>query len=124
MSQKFIIEGRLPSLNEYIKAERATKYAASTMKKTYQRRIIACIWKAHIKPVKNPVVLTYTHYVPDKRRDRDNIASIAHKFVQDALVTADIIKDDGWDDVLNSVDYWHIDKTDPRIVVTIDEVAK
>lgn len=124
MKQTFIIQGRLPSLNEYIKAERATKYAASTMKKGWQQRILNIIRKAKIQSTKKPVILTYEHFVPDKRRDRDNIASIAHKFIQDALVSGGIIKDDGWDYVRNSFDIWHIDRTDPRIVVTIEEVEE
>ncbi len=121
MRQKFYIDGRLPSLNEYIKAERTTRFAAATMKKTWQNAIVAYIRKDHVKKVDRPVILIYEHFVPDKRRDRDNIASIAHKFVQDALVVAGVIKDDAWDYVLNSYDIWHIDRKHPRIEVTIEE---
>lgn len=32
---KVVIKGELPSLNEYIKAERANRYAASNLKKRY-----------------------------------------------------------------------------------------
>lgn len=121
MSQSFVIEGQLPSLNEYIRAERSTKYAAATMKHTWQSYIIAYIVKAKVKKVKVPVNLVYRHYVKDRRRDRDNIASIVHKFTQDALVMAGILKDDGWDYVLNSYDTWHIDREHPRIEVLIEE---
>ena len=124
MRQTFTIEGRLPSLNEYIKAERSTRYAAATMKKQYQGLIVAYIRKAKIGKFTGPVVLIYDHFVPDKRRDRDNIASIAHKFTQDALVLAGVIKDDGWDYVRNSFDTWHIDRKHPRIEVTIEEVEQ
>lgn len=121
MSQSFIIEGQLPSLNEYIRAERSTKYAAATMKHTWQNYIIAHIVKAKVKKVKVPVNLVYRHYVKDRRRDRDNIASLVHKFTQDALVMAGILKDDGWDYVLNSYDTWAIDRKHPRIEVLIEE---
>lgn len=121
MSQSFIIEGQLPSLNEYIRAERSTKYAASTMKHSWQNYIIAYIVKAKVRKVKVPVNLVYRHYVKDRRRDRDNIAALVHKFTQDALVMAGILKDDGWDYVLNSYDTWHIDRKHPRIEVLIEE---
>lgn len=121
MSQSFIIEGQLPSLNEYIRAERSTKYAAATMKHSWQNYIIAYIVKAKVKKVKVPVNLVYRHYVKDRRRDRDNIAALVHKFTQDALVMAGILKDDGWDFVLNSYDTWHIDRKHPRIEVLIEE---
>jgi Holliday junction resolvase RusA-like endonuclease len=124
MRQKFVIEGRLPSLNEYIKAERTTRFAAATMKKTWQKYIMTYIQRARIRRVKNPVVLVYEHFVPDRRRDRDNIASITHKFTQDALVMAGIIEDDGWEYVVNSFDTWHIDRKHPRIEVTIEEVEQ
>ncbi|MBE5996574.1 MAG: RusA family crossover junction endodeoxyribonuclease [Lachnospiraceae bacterium] len=122
MKQKFTIEGRLPSLNEYIKAERTTRFAAATMKKSWQNFIVGCIRHAKLKKVGGPVTLLYDHFVPDKRRDRDNISSIVHKFTQDALVTSGILKDDGWDYVVNSIDEWHIDRKNPRIEVTIEEV--
>ncbi len=32
---KVVIKGELPSLNEYIKAERANRYAAAKLKKRY-----------------------------------------------------------------------------------------
>lgn len=121
MSQSFVIEGQLPSLNEYIRAERSTKYAAATMKHSWQNYIIAYIVKAKVKKVKVPVNLVYRHYVKDRRRDRDNIAAIVHKFTQDALVMAGILKDDGWDYVLNSCDAWAIDRKHPRIEVLIEE---
>ena len=121
MSQSFVIEGQLPSLNEYIRAERSTKYAAATMKHSWQNYIIAYIVKAKVRKVKVPVNLVYRHYVKDRRRDRDNIAALVHKFTQDALVMAGILKDDGWDYVLNSYDTWAIDRKRPRIEVLIEE---
>lgn len=124
MTQKFIIEGRLPSLNEYIDAERSSRYAAAGMKNKYEKIIAGCIRRARIRRVDGPVVIHYEHYVKDRRRDRDNIAAIAHKFTQDALVAAGVLKDDGWKWVLNSFDTWSIDSKHPRIEVTIEEVGE
>lgn len=122
MKQTFIIDGYLPSLNDYIKAERATRYAAATMKQTWQNYIIGYVRKAHLEAMKSPVTMKYTHYVKNRRRDKDNIASIVHKFTQDALVTLGILSNDTYDDIENFSDEWHIDKNNPRIVVEIEEV--
>lgn len=121
MRQTFVVEGRLPSLNEYINAERRNRFAAAKMKKEWETVLTGYIRKAHLRRCKRPVVLVYDHYVPDRRRDRDNIAAIAHKFTQDALVSTGVLHDDGWDYVLNSFDQWHIDKGRPRIEITIEE---
>lgn len=121
MIQSFTIEGQLPSLNDYIRSERAGKYAAASMKHTWQRAILVYIKKAKLRKMETPVVIHYMHYVKDRRRDRDNIAAIAHKITQDALVEAGILKSDGWDYVIGFTDDWAIDRKHPRIVVTISE---
>lgn len=123
MTQTFVIEGRLPSLNDYIKAERTSKYIAASMKKKWQKYIAMEIKIAKLKKVKKPVIIQYNHFAPDKRRDKDNISAIAHKFIQDALVETGIIENDGWDYVLKSYDDWEIDRNDPRIEVVIKEVS-
>ena len=120
--RQFVIEGRLPSLNEYIKAERSSRYAAAGMKSKWQGYVEGCILRARIRRVIGPIYIHYEHHVPDRRRDRDNIAAIVHKFTQDALVAAGVLQDDGWEYVLNSFDTWFIDSENPRIVVTIEEV--
>lgn len=40
MKYFIIIPGTLPTLNEYVKAERTNRYAAANMKKRTQERII------------------------------------------------------------------------------------
>jgi len=93
-SQFLHIDGRLPSLNEYINAERSSKYAAATMKKNAENKIAVFITQNRLKPVTRPVKLFYTWYLRDRRKDLDNIA-FAQKFVQDALVFTDILPNDG-----------------------------
>ena len=127
MKQSFTVEGQLPSLNEYIKAERSTRYAASTMKHQYQNMIVIGIRRAKMKPMQTPVLLTYRFYERAMKRDKDNIASIAHKFIQDALVVSGIIPDDGWKHIgypqgIAYVDEFYIDKKNPRIEVELEEI--
>ena len=127
MKQMFIVEGQLPSLNEYIKAERSKLYAASTMKHQYQNMIVVEIRRSRIKPMHTPVLITYRFYERSMKRDKDNIASIAHKFIQDALVVSGIIPDDGWKHIgypqgTAYVDEFYIDRKSPRIEVELEEI--
>ena len=119
---KFTIDGRLPSLNDYCKAERSGYHAANKMKHSYQTLISAYIRRSRLKPIKYPVKIIYRFYEANKRRDKDNIAGIAHKFIQDALVNDGILEDDGWDYVIGFSDEFYIDKKNPRIEVELWEV--
>lgn len=118
---KFIIEGRLPSLNEYCKAERTGYHAANRMKHDCQRAVEGYIRRFKLKPIKYPVTILYRFYEPNRRRDKDNIAGVAHKFIQDALVNAGILKDDGWDYVIGFSDEFYLDRKNPRIEVYLHE---
>lgn len=89
------------------------------MKQDMQLRICARIKAARLQPANCPVKIKYTFYEPNRRRDKDNIAAIAHKFTQDALVQCDIIPDDGWANIEGFNDSFFIDKNNPRIEVTI-----
>ena len=68
-----------------------------------------------------PVFLLFTFYEQDRRRDRDNVASYARKVIQDALVKAGTLEDDGWDYVTGYLDRFEVDKKNPRIVVEFIE---
>ena len=92
------------------------------MKHRCQALIAAHIKRSKIKPIKYPIRILYRFYEPNKRRDKDNIAGVAHKFIQDALVQCGIIKDDGWDYVVGFYDEFFIDKEKPRIEVFLYEV--
>lgn len=118
MEYLLTIPGTLPGLNEYIKAERSSKYKAAKMKSDAEEIIIFAARKC-LKGVRiaGPVRLEYTWY-DNTRRDYDNIA-FAHKFVQDALVDADVLKDDGRKFVTGFSDTFVDVKGDPRIEVKI-----
>jgi len=121
MTAKLVIPGRLPGLNEYIAAERGHLYAAANMKKKTQGQIIR-----HIKQQLRGIAFDRTvdiHYLwveSNQRRDKDNVA-FGKKFIQDALVEAGILKNDGWRDIGDFWDEFDIDPKNPRVVVTIEE---
>lgn len=131
MTYKLIIDGTLPNLNDYLKAERQTfrkggKFTTkgNELKRDTQEVIIWTIRQQlrglHID---KPVILKYDFYEPNKRRDLDNISAFAHKVVQDSLVLAGVLKNDGWKEILGYVDQFYCDRENPRIEVTIKEVG-
>jgi Holliday junction resolvase RusA-like endonuclease len=131
MEHRLIISGTLPNLNDYLKAERLTirkggqfTTKGNELKQTNQDLVIWQIRKQlkglHIN---NPIILKYDFYEPNKKRDLDNIAAFAHKIIQDALVKAGTINNDGWKEILGFMDQFYCDKDNPRIEVTIVEVG-
>ena len=122
IKHKFVINGRLPSLNEYCNAERKGYHCANSMKHRCQNAIKAYIRASKLKPIHCPVSIVYRFYEPNKKRDKDNVSGITHKFVQDALVESGILKDDGWDYITGFSDEFYIDRSNPRIEVTLIEV--
>ena len=90
---KFTIQGRLNSLNEYIKACRGNVYSANNMK-MYEKAIREAVRVAKLMPIdKYPISLKITWYEPNSRRDIDNV-QFATKFILDAMVEMQIIKND------------------------------
>lgn len=118
---KFVIQGRLSSLNEYTSANRANKYMGAKLKKDNEEPIFGAIREAKLKRVTNyPITLKIKWYEPNKRRDIDNIV-FATKFIQDALVKAGVIEDDSQKYINKVVHEVVTDKNNPRIEVEIKE---
>lgn len=117
----FTISGKLPGLNEYIAIERSNRYKAAQLKRDTERRIILAA-KTLLRGVRfsTPVIMHYTWYEPDRRRDKDNIA-FAKKFVQDALVKCGVLKNDGWTEIEGFTDAFYVDKKNPRVEVRFEE---
>lgn len=120
---KLTIPGILPGLNEYIDAERSHKgkYKAASMKKQAQN-VIGYMVKTQLRGVRftRPVVIHYLWIEPSRRRDKDNIA-FAKKFIQDSLVEAGVLKNDGWANIEHFTDDFAVDPKNPRVEVTIEE---
>ena len=116
---KFTIQGRLPSLNDYCKAERSGYHAANNMKHRYQELISAYIRRARLKPIKYKMKIIYRFYKKKKKRDKGYVSEIAHKFIQDALVNDGILKDDGWDYITGFSYEFYLDRNNPRIEVIL-----
>ena len=118
MKNKFTIYGRLPSLNEYVLANRGNKYAGASMKKHTEKLICKAIRESGIKHHSEPVTLSIDWYEPNNRRDLDNI-QFGTKFIQDAMVKAGILTDDSRKYVVGLEHHVFTDKENPRIEVEI-----
>ena len=127
MQYRFVIKGKLPGLNEYLKADRSFRKGHSCgndMKQRGQAAVAEAIRKdLRHTVVKAPVTIHYAFYEPDRRRDLDNIAAVAHKFIQDALVSSGVIENDGWRHIKGFSDEFHVDRHSPRIEVTLTEAG-
>ncbi|MBO5840087.1 MAG: RusA family crossover junction endodeoxyribonuclease [Methanobrevibacter sp.] len=71
--------------------------------------------------IKKPVIMVYTWYEPNRKRDLDNISSYGRKVIQDALVHCGVIHNDGWKQILGFYDRFYVDRKEPRIEVVILE---
>lgn len=122
MKYTFTIYAKMPSMNEYNRAQRGNKFDGAAIKRQWQN--VAILSMRNPKPTfKRPVFINYCFYEDNKRRDHDNVSSFAHKVIQDGLVSAGVIKDDGWDYVVGYMDTFYLDRKNPRITVTVQEVA-
>ena len=121
MTYRLKIRGVLPGANEYINAERTNKYKAAEMKRQAEHAVI-CAAKQQLRGVRftKPVYMAYTWTEPNRRRDKDNIA-FARKFIQDALVKAKILRNDGWAEIAGFSDTFCVDKNSPHITAGIYE---
>ena len=122
MTVKFTIRGTLPGLNDYIAAERTSRYQAASMKKQCETIVMHAARSLGKWQPEGPVYMVYHWYEPNRRRDKDNISGFGRKVIQDALVRAKILRNDGWNDVEGFSDEFEVDKRNPRIVVEITEV--
>lgn len=126
MTIHFTIPGRLIGANDYILKCRTNRVAAASLKAKQEKIVKAAVThglRAPLKPFKRPVVIHYLWVEPNKKRDKDNIA-FAHKFIQDALVSVGMLKGDGWAYVEGFTDSFSVDKKNPRIEITIQEVEQ
>ena len=130
MEYHFTVPGTLPGLNDYLKAERkftrrgGTAHSAGNDMKQENQMLICNAIRLQLKHLKiqKPVHISYRFYEPNRRRDLDNIAGVAHKFIQDSLVRCGVLVDDGLAQITGFSDAFFVDRHNPRIEVTIREV--
>ena len=120
--QSFTIEAELPTLNEYIAAERGNRFAASRMKCDWTKIVRGSAYG--LRPVRNyPVQICCTWWMKDRRKDLDNVR-FGVKFVLDGLQAAGVLRGDGQQYVVEFEDIFRMSKARPRVEVAIVEAEK
>lgn len=122
---KLTIPGTLPGLNDYIGALDKSRHAGAALKKTAQRKVAICA-RTQLRKFRpnGPVWMKYIWYERNRRRDKDNTSSFGRKVIQDALVKAGILENDGWVQIEGFSDEFRVDAKHPRIEIEITEVTK
>ena len=113
----------MPGCNEYINAQRRDRQLGARMKRETEDHILLAI-RQQLRGVRfeEPVVMHYLWVEKNRRRDKDNIA-FARKFVQDALVKAGVLRNDGWGEIAGFSDTFAVDDKRTRVEVEILEVG-
>jgi len=114
------IQMKLPSLNDYINAERTNRYMGANMKRNTQDGISWFITK--LPNFEKPVRIHFHWIEKTSRRDLDNVA-FAKKFILDALVENGKLKDDSQKYVRGFTDTFEKGKEN-EVLVTIEEVGE
>ena len=115
-----VIKGSLTDLNEYIRAERTSRYAGAEIKRIETRLVLSEAKKQKIAPIKDyPVTVKINWYCDSKRKDPDNIA-FTKKYILDGLVEAGVLINDGFIQVKGFVDNFFVDKENPRIEIFLE----
>jgi len=117
---KFVIDGRFPSLNEYIKAERTNRYIAANMKQSNTELVQWVIKSKVITKPTLPVWVSINWYEPNNKRDIDNI-TWAKKFIMDGMQKAGLIPNDNRTNVVQTIDKVYTDTKNPRVEVVLYE---
>lgn len=121
MRAGMVVEGRFPSLNDFISAERANRHVGAKMKHRETDRARAAAVAAGMPRFVGPVAVRFLWVERDRRRDLDNVA-FAKKFVLDGLVEAGVLEDDGQRHVAALQDTFEVDPARPRVVVEVEDV--
>ena len=123
MTYLLIIPGKLNNLNDYTTACRTNPYKGAKMKTDNEAKAVQAVLSQFGRlRLNSPVYIKYRWYEPNRRRDLDNISSFGRKVIQDALVKAKVLKNDGWKEITGFQDNFFVDKDNPRIEVEIQEV--
>lgn len=127
MRQSFTIYGTLDGLNEYTRACRSHRMSGARMKQGNEEVVRWALKGARLKPYARPVAVRITwvegmrpgrsRFVP---RDKDNIR-FAAKFILDAMQAEGVIPSDSWGAVDSITDVFRLNRSDPKIIVEVDD---
>ncbi len=120
MTFTFVMTGRLEGLNEALKIPRF-RFTQAKRRRASKRHIAEWILYKQVPKFTTPVRIHFLWVEKDRRRDYDNIRA-GSKLILDALVKLERIVNDSQAWLLPPTDSFEVDKTNPRIEVTISSV--
>lgn len=118
---KFVIPHELMDLNKFINLQRSNRYAGAKAKKDQTNLCTMYIKRAMaggLKIEQYPITVKFNWVMPNRRKDKDNIA-FAKKFLLDSMQDAGLIVNDGWKEIDGFEDTFEVDKDNPRVEVII-----
>jgi Holliday junction resolvase RusA-like endonuclease len=108
-------------MNDIIAKARYNRFAAAGDKKKSTE--LCANYSILIPKIDKPVTISLAFYEPNRKRDIDNVAGAALKYILDGLVAAGRIKNDTREWVKGiQLAFPEPDKANPRIEVTLIEV--
>ena len=116
-----IIKGELTDLNTYINLTRTNRFASAKVKRDNTTLVSLQLQQQKETLYKELYIVMIDWYVKDSRKDADNIV-FAKKFLLDALVEKNYIKDDGQKYIKGFIDMVFVDKLNPRIQVNFIKI--
>lgn len=117
-----ILDGKVATYNPRV---RKIKYLSNEVK-TEGEKICRLAIKKQLNGVKiaERIQCTYYIFVPDKTHDKSNTYAGIEKIFLDSLQKENVIKNDGFNYVDDSVFHTEVDANNPRVEVLIQTVGK
>ena len=120
VTYKCVIDMKIPSLNDYIRACRSNAYLASKFKKDLEEEI--GIYVMQLPKFEKPIKIHFHWIEGTKRRDFDNVAA-GKKFILDAMVKQGRLKDDNRRFVTAFTDTFSYGNA-TKVILTIEELEE
>jgi len=118
---KFVIEGELGTLNEYIAKINESRHSGNKEKKEWTRFCMLQLYNQRkIGSITKKSDFIFVWYRKNDNTDHDNVC-FAKKYVFDGMVDARILPDDRSKYVGNFFDYFEVDKKNPRVEIEVIE---
>ena len=118
---KIVIPHELMDLNKFINLQRGNRYGGAKAKKDQTNLCTMYIKRAMangLKVKQYPITIRFKWVMPNRRKDKDNIA-FAKKFILDGMQDAGLIVNDGWKEIDGFEDTFEVDKDNPRVEISI-----